>query len=167
MLKNTGVEVIHSIEHFTVDAKNKTISVEIATGIINDGAFVSDGRGLVKYRISNELDQNRQKTDILIVDAAGQVTLSLLPLNDNPLEINGILQEHISGQQVICNGHAEGDEITARYYYLQLGRNWFNETAEFRQVDHPEYIGMNDYEYNSKRLWSILLEMGLVSGVIV
>ncbi len=167
MLKNTGVELIHSIERYTPDAKNKFISVEIATGSIIDEVFVSDGRGLIKHRIANEPDQTLQKTDQLIIDAVGQVTLSRVPIDNNQIEVNGAAQDHVSGQLVDCNGFIEGDEVAVSYYYFHQGRQWFDENAAFVADDHAEYAGLNDYEYNSKRLWSILLEMDLVNGAIV
>ncbi len=117
MLKNT-VDLIYNIERFTVDAKSKAIDVEISTGILVDGEFISDGRSLIKHSITN-------------VPATAE-------------------------QQV-------GDTI----YPEILRRDWFNEASLFVADSKSEYNGMTDYQYNKIRLWSILLEMGLVSGDII
>ena len=166
MLKNS-TEITHKIIRYTPDTEAMTINVEIATGSIVDNKFVSDGRDLIKHRISNVLNKAIRKTESLTVDASGKITLSLMPIDGNPIEIDGTPQDHISGESVDCAGYSEGDIVAVAYYYTVTGRDWFNEVAAFRQVDHPEYIGMTDYEYNSARLWAILLEMGLVSGEIV
>ena len=128
---------------------------------------LSDGRGLVKHCIANIPDRAIRQVDTLTVDAAGQVTLAITPIDNNPIDISGTTQDHAAGQIVNCIDNIEGDSVSVAYYYNEPGRDWFNEAAAFRQVDHPEYIGMNDYEYNSARLWSILLGMGLVTGEVV
>lgn len=167
MLKNAGVEIVYKIVRFTPDTEKMQIDVEIATGSKIGGAFISDGRGLVKHCIGNIPDRSVRQSDTLAVDAAGQVTLSRMPLDNNPIELDGVVQDHASGQTVACNGYLEDDSVIVKYYYMEPGRKWFDEVAAFRQVDHPECIGMNDYEYNSHRIWSVLVEMGLVSGEIV
>ena len=167
MLKNVNVEVVHSIERYAVDVKNKFIDIEIATGAIVEGKFISDKRSLIKHNIKNIPDKQLQQIDTLTVDANGQVTLSLMPIDSNPIELDGVAQDHITGQLVACAEYSEGDVVTVKYYHNKQGRNWFNEAAEYRQVDHPECIGMNDYEYNSHRVWSVLTEMGLVTGDII
>lgn len=166
MIKNI-TELVYSIERYTVDAKNKFISVEIATGTIVDETFIADRRGLINHRIADMSDKTTQQTDILTVDAVGQVMLSRTPIDNNPIELNGVPQDHISGQLITCSEYAGGDEVTVAYYYNEQGRAWFSEATAFVAGDHPEYTGMNDYEYNSARLWAMLLEMGLVSGVII
>ena len=93
--------------------------------------------------------------------------LGLMPIDSNPIEIEGAAQDHTSGQVVTCNGYAENDSVVVKYYHTEPGHDWFNETAAFRQVDHPECIGMNDYEYNSYRIWSTLIAMGCVTGEII
>lgn len=167
MLKNTNVEVVYSIERYTPDAKNKFIDVEIATGRIINEAFISDGRGLITHRIANIPERTVRQTDTLLVDAAGQVTLSRMPIDNNLIEIDTVTQDHTGGQSVACMGYSENDPVVVKYYYNIAGRDWFKEAANFRQVNHPECIGMNDHEYNSYRLWSILVEMGLVSGEMI
>lgn len=167
MLKNSNVEIVYQIERYIPDIKTLSIKVEIATGSIIDGNFVSDCRGLIKHIISNIKDRNVQKSESLIVDSNGQVTLSEIPLPNNDIEVGGISQPHTTGQIVICSGYSENDIVEVAYYYTQLGRDWFNEATSFVADDHAEYAGLNDYAYNSKRLWSILLEMGLVNGAIV
>ncbi len=167
MLKNTNVEVVHSIERYAVDVENKFIDIEIATGAIVDGEFISDKRSLIKHSIKNIQNKQLQQVDTLTVNATGQVMLSLMPIDNNPIEIGGVAQDHIAGQLVVCAEYSEGDAVTVKYYHNKPGRNWFNEVVEYRQVDHPECIGMNDYEYNSYRVWSILTEMGLVTGDII
>jgi hypothetical protein len=47
------------------------------------------------------------------------------------------------------------------------GRAWFDEAAAFISDNNEEYAGLNDYEYNSKRLWTLLLERGLVNGAVI
>ena len=167
MLKNINVEVVYKIIRYTPDTEIMQISVEIAAGREVDGIFVPDGRSSIKHHIRNTPDKMIQQTDICIVDAAGQVELSRMPIDNNPIDIDGAVQDHASGRAVACSEYSENDSVTVKYYYNEPGRDWFNEAAAFRQVDHPEYIGMNDYEYNSARLWAILLEMGLVKGVSI
>ena len=167
MLKNAGIDIVYKIVRYMPDTEKMRIDVEIATGSKVNDVFVSDGRGLVKHCIKNILDRATQQSDTLVVDAAGQVELSRMPIDNNPIDINGTVQDHTSGQSVICDGYSENDTITIKYYCNEPGRDWFNEAAAYRQVDHPECIGMNDYEYNSHRIWSILVEMGLMSGEIV
>jgi len=166
MLK-INAEITHKIIRYTPDTEKNTINVEVATGAEIDGVFTSDGRDLIKHTIKNIPDRQLRQVDILTVDAFGQVTLPRMPVDNNPIEIDGAAQDHITGQVIACVNNSEGDSITTTYYYAVAGRDWFNEAAAFRQVDHPECTGMNDYEYNSRRIWSILLEMGLVSGDIV
>lgn len=167
MLRNSNVEVVYSIERYTPDAKNLFVDVEIATGRILDGNFISDNRGLIKHRIANAPDKTIQHSDPLIVDSNGQVTLTFIPVDNNNIEVNGVTQAHSTGQLVDISGYSENDEVTLTYYHTVVGRNWFNEVVAFKQADHPEYIGMNDYEYNSARLWSILVDMGLMAGEVV
>ena len=167
MLKKSNIEVVYQIERYTPDIKTKTIKIEIVTGSLVDGIFVSDGRGLLYHNISNIPDMTIQKIESLTVDVSGHVTLSTMPIDNNPIEVEGIIQDHTSGQTVICDGYSENDTITVKYYYNELGRDWFNEAAAFRQEDHSECIGMNDYEYNSYRIWSMLIDMGLMSGEII
>ena len=167
MLKNSGVDIVYKIVRYTPDTAKMSIDVEIETGSNVDGAFVSDGRGLVKHRIENIPDRAVQQTDDRVVDAAGQITLSRMPIDNNPLEVESVVQDHVSGQVVTCSGYSENDPVTVKYYYNKPGHDWFKRAAEYRQVDHPECIGMNDYEYNSYRIWSILVEMGLMAGAIV
>ena len=166
MLKN-NTEITHKIIRYTPDTEAMAINVEIATGSIIDNKFVTDGRDLIERRIANEPERAVRKTESLTVDASGKITLSIMPMDGNPIEIDGAAQDHISGQSIDCANYSENDIVEVAYYHIITGRDWFNEVAAFRQVDHPEYIGMNDYEYNSARLWAILLEMGLVGGVIV
>ena len=167
MLKNSNVEVVYSIERYTPDAKNLFVDVEIATGSIVDSTFVSDNRGLIKHRITNIPDKTIQHSESLIVDSNGQVTLSFIPVDNNDIEVNEVPLPHGIGQLVDISGHSENDEVNITYYHIVVGRNWFNDIVAFKQADHPEYIGMNDYEYNSTRLWSILVEMGLMVGEVV
>ena len=167
MLKNSNVEVAYQIERYTPDTKTNTINIEIAVGSLVNDNFVSDGRGLIYHTISNIPEKAVQKVESLIVNIDGQVTLSLMPLDNNNLEVNGISQTHTTGQVVDCVGYPENATVSVSYYYTESGRDWFNEAVVFVADDHPEYAGLNDYEYNSKRLWSILLEMGLVTGIIV
>ena len=172
MLKNSNVEVAYSIERYIPDAVKKTINVELATGSLIDGGFVSDCRGLIEHTIKNIPDKTVQKVESLTVDASGQVTLSLFPIDNNPIEIKsagqeGVAQDHLTGKIVDCANNVENDSVTVSYYYIQLGRDWFNEAASFVADDNPEYAGLNDYQYNSKRIWTILIEMGLVNGTVV
>lgn len=168
MLKSEPTEITSSIEEFTVSARHKYISIQIATGSIVDGAFISDGRGVVNHRIANMPDRAVQQVDVeLIVDADGQVMLSRMPIDNNAVLINDAAVDHAGGQLVTCEGHAKGDVVTVSYYYTQPGGNWFDEAAAFVKEDHADYAGLNDYKYNAKRLWSILLEMGLVTGIMV
>ena len=167
MLKNSNVEVVYSIERYTPDAKHKSITIEIATGNILNDIFVSDERVLIKHRIVNTPDKSIQKTETLIVDINRQVTLSLMPLANNNLEVNEVNQPHTTGQVVDCVGYSENDNVSVSYYYTEIGRDWFTEATVFVSDDHPEYAGLTDYEYNSKRLWSILLEMGLITGEVI
>ena len=166
MLKN-NTEIIHKIIRYTPDTEALCINVEIAAGSIVDNNFVSDGRGLIKHRIVNMPDRDMQQADTLTVDAAGQITLSRMPIDNNPIEIEGTAQNHTSGQVVTCAGYSEGDLVTVKYYYNEPGRNWFDEQALFVKEDHAKYAGMNDHDYNSNRIWYVLLEMGLMSGSIV
>lgn len=117
MLKKTG-DMIYSIIRYSVDARAKEIAVEISTGGLVDGSFLSDGRSLIKHSITNRPDQ----------------------------------PEHQLG----------GETIPA-----VTGRAWFDEAASFISDENPGYAGLSDYEYNSKRLWSILLEMGKISGEVI
>ena len=165
MLTNSNV-LVYSIIRYTPDTETSSIKVEIATGSIADGKFVSDGRGLIKHSIPNITDKTIQKMESLTVNASGQVSLTLSPIDNNPIEVNGVAQEHDTGQLVSCTGYSENDVVELTYYYIETGRAWFDEAASFIKEDHPEYAGLNDYQYNSKRLWSILTEMGLVSGEI-
>lgn len=55
MLKRT-VEVYYHIERYMTDAAIKAIDLEIATGSLVDGEFVSDGRSLIKLCIANIQD---------------------------------------------------------------------------------------------------------------
>ena len=167
MLKNSNVEVVYSILRYTPDVGALSIKVEIATGSIVDGKFVSDGRELIKHSITNIADKSTQKIEPLTVNASGQVTLSLIPIDNNPIEVNGIAQAYPTGQIVECSGYSENDIVEISYYHTVAGRNWFDEAASFVKEDHPEYAGLTDYQYNAKRLWSILIEMGLVSGVTI
>lgn len=167
MLKNAGVDINYKVIRYTPDTEKKIIEVEIASGNNVNGVFVSDERGLIKHYIKNIPERAIQQIDTLIIDAAGQVTLSCMPLNNNQIEIDGVTQDHVAGPVVTCTGYSENDSVTVKYYYNEPGRNWFNEAAAFRQVDHPECIGMDDYEYNSHRIWSILVAMGLMSGEVV
>lgn len=167
MLKNSNVEVVYQIERYTPDIKTNTIKVEIAIGSLIDNNFVSDNRGLIYHTISNVPEKTIQKVESLTVNFLGQVILSEMPIDNNPIEVGGSTQDHTSGQTVICDEYSENDQVTIKYYYNEPGRDWFAEAAAFRQVDHPECIGMSDYEYNSHRLWSVLVEMGLISGTIV
>ena len=167
MLKSSQIEIINSIEEYAVNAKHKYINVQIATGKIVDDEFVSDGRGLINHRIANIEDCNEYQTDVLIVDVTGQVTLSHIPIDNKQILINDVLVDHAIGQTILCDGYIEGDEVTISYYYLQQGRNWFKEAGAFKQANHPEFVGLDDYHYNGARLWSILLEMGLVTGTMV
>ena len=167
MLQNSNVEVTYQIKRYTPDIDAKTISLEIAVGSIIDGAFVSDGRGLIRHVIRNISNQDIEKTETLTVDIDGQVTLSLIPIDNNQIKIDDVPQDHTIGQLVSCAGKVENDTVTVAYYYTKLGRDWFNEAAMFVADSNPEYDGLNDYQYNSKRLWSILVEMGLVSGVVI
>lgn len=166
MLKN-NIEITHKIIRYTPDIEAMAINVEIATGNIVDGKFVTDRRELIKHRIVNEPERAVRKTESLTVDVNGKIEISLMSIDGNPIEIDGTTQDHVSGQSIDCAGYHEGDMVSVAYYYIVTGRDWFNEAAAYRQVDHPECIGMNDYEYNSHRIWSILMEMGLVSGDIV
>jgi hypothetical protein len=167
MLKKSNVEIVYQIERYTPDIKTKTVNVEIATGTILDGIFVSDNRGLTFLSISNIPDKTIQKSESLIVDVNGQVTLSETPIDNNDIEVGGVAQEPITGQLVTCSGYVENDIVAVSYYHIVAGRNWFNEAANFVKEDNPEYAGLDDYQYNAKRLWSILIEMGLISGAIV
>ena len=167
MLKNTNVEIAHKIIRYIPDTEKCVIDIKIATGSIIEGAFISDGRGLVKHRIANIPDKAVRQVDTLTVDAAGQATLSVMPIDNNPIEVNGVSQDHTTGQLVTCEGAVEGNTVTVAYYYNVPGRDWFNEQAIFVKEDHAEYEGLNDYQYNSKRLWSVLVEMGLVTGDII
>ena len=167
MLKNTNVEIIHSIERYIVDAKHKRIDVEIATGSVIDGLFKSDGRDLITYNITNIPDSQKEQIDTLIVNAQGHVLLSKMPIDNNDIIINGTSTVHVGGQEIACDSYVEGDTVTISYYYDQVGHNWFDEAAMFIRDEHSEYIGLTDYQYNSKRIWSILVEMGLIDGVIV
>ncbi len=166
MLKN-NIEVTHKIIRYTPDTEAMSINVEIAAGSIVDSKFVSDGRGLIKHRIANEAERAVRKTESLTVDAGGKIEFSLMPIDGNPIEIDGTAQDHASGQSVDCTGHAEGDVVAVAYYYTVAGRNWFDEQAAFVKEDHAKYAGMNDHDYNSNRIWDILLEMGLMTGEIV
>lgn len=111
-------EITSRIIRYSVDARAKEISVDIATGSLINGEFISDGRALIKHSITNIPDQ-------LGTEVAGEV-IPAIP-----------------------------------------GRAWFDEAAAFKQIDSPEHVGMNDYQYNSSRLWAILLEMGKVEGEVV
>lgn len=168
MLQNSNVEITYQIKRYTPDIDAKTIDVEIAVGDLIDGVFVSDGRGLIKHTIRNIKDKSVQKIDKdLVVDASGEVTLSLVPIDNNPIEINGVPQDYTIGQTVVCDGYIENNLVTISYYYMVVGRDWFNEAAMFVADSDATYDGLNDYQYNSKRLWSILVGMGLVSGNII
>ena len=167
MLQNSNVEVTYQIKRYTPDIDAKTISLEIAVGSIADGDFVSDSRGLIKHVIRNISNQDIEKTETLTVDINGQVTLSLIPIDDNQIKVNDTPQDHTTGQLVSCAGKVENDVVTVMYYYTKLGRAWFNEAVEFVADSDSTYDGLNDYEYNSKRLWSILVEMRLITGVVI
>ena len=90
-----------------------------------------------------------------------------MPIDNNQIEIDGIPQEHTTNQLVTCVDKTENDIVTVSYYYTESGRDWFNEAAMFVADSDTVYDGLNDYQYNSKRLWLILLEMGLISGEII
>ena len=47
------------------------------------------------------------------------------------------------------------------------GRNWFDEQAAYIQSDHAEHLGKNDYNYLKDRLWSTVIDMGLIIGEII
>lgn len=166
MLENTE-KIRYSIERFTPDVVAETINIEIVSGSMIEGKFVSDGRALIKRSIRNIQSQDRMQVDTLIVDAAGQVLLTRVPVDNNQIDINGQIIDHETGQTVNCDGYSEGDQVFIKYYYSKPGRNWFDEQALFVKEDHAKYKDMNDSDYNSNRIWDVLLEMGLVSGVVV
>lgn len=166
MLKN-NIEIIYKIIKFTPDTEKRRIDVEIATGKDVDGNFVSDGRDYLKFAIVNMPDKSIYNLEALTVNAAGQVLLSFMPIDDNQIQIDGIAQDHDNGQFAICANNSENDNVEVGYYHTVSGRNWFDEQAVFVKEDNLKYAGMNDYEYNSNRIWDVLLEMGLMSGNIV
>lgn len=155
-----------AIVDFRVSVKNKFIEVEIEEGTVVDSSFIPDGRPAKKYRIANIPDRHRQEIDIdLVVNASKQVTLSRNPIDNNPVTLEGIDQDHDSGSLVTCTDNAENDLVTVSYYYLEAGRDWFNEVAAF--VRDASFDGLNDYDYLSKRLWTILLDMKQVQGSLI
>lgn len=118
MLKKT-VDVYYHIERHMVDSRIKAIDLEVSTGILTDGEYVSDGRSLIKLSIVNIPDQAE-------IDMGDGIVIPAV-----------------------------------------AGRNWFDEQAVYVQSENPEHLGKSDYTYLKDRLWTTVVEMGLLSGEII
>lgn len=168
MLTNTTPSDKRKISKVIIDIENLYIELEIKEGYIDDNSlFVADGRSAVKVRIINIEDKSKYYTEDLTVDVNGQVTLTETPITNNQVTVDGVAQDHTSSKLVTCADKSENDIVTVSYYYTVTGRNWFYEAIAFISDEHAEYAGLSDYAYISKRLWTTLLNMGIVEGNIV
>lgn len=167
MLTNQNPSDKRKISKVTLDPDNEYIELSIKEGYIDSNSkFIWDNKSPEIIRIQNIPDTNINQIDSdLIVDVNKQVTLTKTPLENNQILIDDVSQDHVSGVLVDCSDNVENDVVTVSYYYSQAGKDWFNEAAIF--VRDPSFDGLTDYEYISKRLWTIVLEMGLVQGTLV
>ena len=166
MLKSAD-NIAYKLVEYTPNAETLTIKVRLNTGRSINDVFVSDGRPTLNLTIMNIPDKAVRQEETLIVDASGQITLALVPVDGNPIEVDSVTQDHISGQFVDCANNTEGETVVVKYYHTIAGEDWFNKAAAFVKEDHPECLRMNDYEYNKYRVYAILTAMGLIAGEVI
>lgn len=166
MIKKTK-EVVSSIEDYKVSTKYSDILINVATGRLLNGKFKYDGRATVEYRIADLPQRDITTEEVLTVDTLGEVILSREPKENGELFVDEIGQAHTTGQSVLCSGYSDGDLVTIKYRYVAPACDYFTQAGGYVKEDHAINQGLDDRAYNSLRLWTILLEMGLVDGEVV